>query len=83
MHLMLVQQTVNSLRLRVRKLRQPMKFKQVDRSIIGGMSASYLTEPVSLRMESHKGTIEFVVTPEMAEVMILGYWLLKWSPTVY
>lgn len=61
-----------------------MKFKQVDRSIIGGMPASYLTEPVSLRMESHTGTIEFVVAPKMAEAMILGLvWLPKWSPTVY
>lgn len=38
----------------------------------GGLGASYLTEPVHLRLGDHQETIWFMVAPKMAEEVILG-----------
>lgn len=66
--------------LHVRKLRKPMKFKQVDDTLIGGKAASHLTEPVKLGLGNHQEIIRFMVTTNMAEEMILGLaWLVKWG----
>lgn len=56
----------------MRKLYHLMKFEQVNSSLVGGLPASYLTEPVHLRLGNYKETIRFVVAPKMAEAMILG-----------
>lgn len=48
-----------------------MKLEQVDGSLIGRLSSSYLTEPVHLRVGNHKETIQFIVAPKMEEAMIL------------
>lgn len=64
------------------RLRQPMKFKEIDGSIVGDLPTCYLTEPVHLSLGNQEETIRFVVAPKMAEVMILGLcWLTKWSPS--
>lgn len=76
-------QTVQKLGLWVRKLCQSMRFKQVDGSIMGGLLTSYLTEPMRLRLANYKEIIQFVVTPQMAEAVILGLsWLTKWDPNI-
>lgn len=61
-----------------------MKFKQVDSSLVGSLAASYLTEPVHLRLGDHQETIWFMFAPNMAEEVILGLpWLAKWSPKIH
>lgn len=42
-------QVVEKLGMRLRKLESPMAFSHVDGSIVGGTSATYLTEPVELK----------------------------------
>lgn len=42
--------------------------------------AMYLMEPMSLKAGTHEETIQFIVTPKVAETMILGLaWLRKWN----
>lgn len=50
------QPTVRNLGLRVRKLKQPMKFEHVDGTLVGGLAASHLTEPVQLKLGDHQET---------------------------
>lgn len=58
--------------------------EQIDGSMLGGLTASYLTEPVHLRLGDHKETIQFIEVSKMAEAMILGLsWLTKWSPVIH
>lgn len=61
-----------------------MKFEQVDSTLMGDRAAFYLTEPVQLKLGAHRDTIRFMVTPKMAEDMILGLaWLAKWGLQIY
>lgn len=65
--------------LKLKRLKQPMKFEQVDGSLTEGVPATCLTEPVSLRVGSHKETIQFIVAPKMAENRIDIGWQHQYS----
>lgn len=56
----------------MRKLKKPVKFKQVDGMLIGGKAASHLTKPVQLQFGNQQETICFMVASKMAEDVILG-----------
>lgn len=56
----------------MRKVRKPVKFKQVDGSLVGGQAIHPLMEPVQLKFGDHQETIRFMVTPKKAEDMIIG-----------
>lgn len=60
------QAAVHRLGLHARKLKNPVKFEQVDGTLIGGKAASHLMEPVELVLGDHQETIRFMVTPKMA-----------------
>lgn len=82
----LARKLTNSMKPRIasEEADHPMKFKQVNSSLLGGLSPSYLTEPVHLRLGNYKETIQFVVAPKMAEAMILWLsWLSMWNPAVH
>lgn len=49
----------------------------------GGAPATFVTEPVVMRMGAHIETLSFIVTLGMEGPLILGMaWLLKWKPYV-
>lgn len=61
-----------------------MRFEQVDGSLLGGVPAMYITEPVWMELGEHWEVIRFVVVPSMTEVVILGLaWLDKWGLTIW
>lgn len=69
--------------MQVRRLHQPA-FKQIDGSMLGGLSVSYLTETVHLRLGDYKETTTFILASKMAEAMILElFWLTKWSLVIH
>lgn len=75
--------TVLKMGIRTKTMTQPIRFEQVDGSLMGGGSSTLLTEPVKLEMGQHRELIRFVVSPKMREAMNLGLsWLDKWSPTI-
>lgn len=60
------------------RLRQPIKFEQMDGSTLGRVPATHVTEPVRLEMEEHWENIRFIVVERMIEPIILGLaWLDK------
>lgn len=75
---------VKKVGIRVRPLRKPVWFKQVDGSLLGGVPATFITEPVQMELGEHWEVIRFVVVPSMMEAVILGLaWLDKWGPTIW
>lgn len=56
-------QTVEKLGLRLRKLRQPLGFSQINESFTGGAPPTFLTKPVSLRPGTHVETSRFILAP--------------------
>lgn len=65
------------------ELKVPVAFCQLDGTVAGGAPATFVTEPVVMRMGAHTETLSFIVTPGMEGPLILGMaWLLKWKPYV-
>lgn len=74
-------QVVEELGMRLRNLRSPMVFSQINRSITGCVPGTCLTKLVKLKSGTHVETITFIVAPRMTETMVLGLaWLKKWNP---
>lgn len=70
--------------IRVRPLRKPVWFEQVDGSLLGGAPATCITEPVWMELGDHWEIIRFVVVTSMTEAVILGLaWLDKWGPPIW
>lgn len=47
------------------------------------MLATYLTEPVELKVSTHVETIQFIIASVMTEAMVLGLlWWRKWNPSI-
>lgn len=73
-------QVVEKLGLRLRKLKKPTAFSQLDNLLAGEMPATCLTEPVDLKLGTHVQTIQFIVAPAMSNAMVLGLiWWRKWN----
>lgn len=53
--------TTAGLGFRVRKLSRPIRFEQVDGSLLGGAPATHVTERVKLEFRQHWELIHFVV----------------------
>lgn len=64
-------QVVEKLGKKLRKLRQPMAFSQLDGSIMGRVPKICLTEPVKLKAGAHIETIHLIVVPRMTKLMVL------------
>lgn len=63
---------------------KPIRFEQMDGSMLGGALATHITEPVKLEMGEHWELSRFVVVATMNESLILGLaWLDKWGPTIW
>lgn len=58
---------VDKLGIKTKLLRAPIRFKQVDGSMIGGRSASEVTKELKLEMGRHWELIHFIVVPKMTE----------------
>ncbi|XP_039213407.1 uncharacterized protein LOC120314410 [Crotalus tigris] len=70
--------------IHLHRLAQPVRFEQVDGSLLGGAPATHITEAIRLELGAHWETIQFVVAPAMSEAVILGLaWLDKWEPTIW
>lgn len=62
----------------------PIRFEQVDGSLLGGTPATLITEPLQLEMGWHWELIHFMLVPKMTKAVILGLaWLDKWDPTIW
>ncbi|XP_039215403.1 uncharacterized protein LOC120315311 [Crotalus tigris] len=69
---------------RIYKLTQPIRFEQVDGSLLGGVPATHVTERVRMDLGEHWEVLRFIVVPIMTEAVILGLaWLDKWTPTIW
>lgn len=70
--------TVARLGIRLRELKVPVAFCQLDGSITEGAQMTFVTEPVEMKMGSHKETLSFIVVPGMDRPIVVGLaWLLK------
>ncbi|KAG8135010.1 hypothetical protein E2320_008072 [Naja naja] len=77
------QAVLDKLGLWVIRLIKPLKFEQVDGSILGGLPATHRTEPVNMVMGERWEWISLVVVSHMTEALILGLaWLDKREPTI-
>ncbi|KAK9412177.1 hypothetical protein NXF25_003352 [Crotalus adamanteus] len=75
---------VQQMRIRVTRLKSPIRFEQVDGSLLGGAPTTLVTEPVRMDVGGHWEVIRFIVVPSMSEPVILGLaWLDKWTPTIW
>ncbi|XP_039191766.1 UDP-GlcNAc:betaGal beta-1,3-N-acetylglucosaminyltransferase-like protein 1 isoform X1 [Crotalus tigris] len=64
--------------IRVTRLKSPIRFEQVDGSLLGGAPTTLVTEPVRMDVGGHWEVIRFIVVPSMTEPLILGLaWLDK------
>lgn len=75
-HCLISPTLVGKLGTHLRWIKQPITFCQLDRSIAGGVLATFATEPLELAMESHSQTITLIVAPDMEWPLVLGLtWL--------
>lgn len=83
-HCLIRRTVVNSLGLHTVKLKTPIRFEQMDRSLLGGTPAEHVTELVCLEIGEHREQIRFIVVEWMVEPVIRGLaWLHKWRPTIW
>ncbi|XP_039178262.1 uncharacterized protein LOC120298525 [Crotalus tigris] len=69
---------------RIYPLPQPIRFEQVDGSLLGGVPATHVTEQVRMDLGDHWEVLRFIVIPITTETVILGLsWLDKWTPTIW
>lgn len=70
--------TILKLGIRARTLAYPIRFKQVNGSLLGGAYATHLTKPVKLELANHWEAIQFVIASKMTNAVIVGLsWLDK------
>ncbi|KAK9408175.1 hypothetical protein NXF25_006949 [Crotalus adamanteus] len=75
---------VQQMQIRVARLKSPIRFEQVDGSLLGGAPTTLVTEPIRMDIGGHWETIRFIVVPTMSESVILGLaWMDKWTPTIW
>uniref|UniRef100_A0A2D4IEP7 Peptidase A2 domain-containing protein n=1 Tax=Micrurus lemniscatus lemniscatus TaxID=129467 RepID=A0A2D4IEP7_MICLE len=78
------QLVVDELKLSVEFMKQPMKFEQVDGSLLGGKPSFTMTVPVKLEIGVHWEILRFIVVQDMRADVILGLVLLDhWQPTIW
>lgn len=74
---------VEKLRIRPRRLKCPIAFCQLNGSVVGGIPAMFVTEPLEMQMGAHSETLSFIVAPGMERPLVLGLaWLKRWNPQV-
>lgn len=74
----------SQLGLRVDRLRTPIRFEQMDGSILGGSPATWVTEPIRLEIREYWELIRFIIVDSIIKLIILGLaWLDKWKPTIW
>ncbi|KAK9406808.1 hypothetical protein NXF25_005582 [Crotalus adamanteus] len=77
-------EVVRQMSIRVTRLKSPIRFEQVDGSLLGGAPTNWVTEPVRMEIGIHWEVIRFIVVPSMSESIILGLaWLDKWTPNMW
>ncbi|KAK9400665.1 hypothetical protein NXF25_011379 [Crotalus adamanteus] len=77
-------EVVQQMGIRVARLKSPIRFEQVDGSLLGGAPTTLVTEPIRMDVGGHWEVIRFVVVPSMTEPLILGLaWLDKWTPIIW
>lgn len=64
-------QIMEELGLRLRTLKQPIGFSQLDGSLTGGAPVTCLMKPVSLRVGTRVETTHFIVAPGMTETSLV------------
>lgn len=75
---------VNRLGLGPVSLRTPIRFEQMDGSLLGGAPVTQVTETVRLEIGEHRESIQFIVVERMIELIILGLPRLdKWKPNIW
>ncbi|KAG8124643.1 hypothetical protein E2320_019976 [Naja naja] len=69
---------VEKLRIRLKQLKVPVVFCQLDGSVAGGIPAIFITEAVELQIGAHTKTLSFKVAPGLERLLVLGLvWVLK------
>lgn len=72
------QVVIANLGIWMKDMPRPVRFEQVDGSLLGVAPATHVAEPVSLEMGQHWEVIWFIVVLKMTETIILGLaWLDK------
>lgn len=78
------QAVVAALGIQVREMAIPIRFEQVDASLLGGAPANHLTKPVWLEMGEHREVLRFIIASKVMESVILSLsWLDKWGPMIW
>lgn len=69
----LISETVaTSMGMRLQRLGRPIRFEQMDGSLLGCQPATHVTEKVTMELGQHRERIHFVVVPKITEEVILG-----------
>ncbi|KAK9400308.1 hypothetical protein NXF25_013327 [Crotalus adamanteus] len=77
-------EVARQMHMRVTRLKAPIRFEQVDGSLLGGAPTTLVTEPVRMEIDAHWEVIRFIVVPSMSESIILSLaWLDKWTPNMW
>uniref|UniRef100_A0A8C6YHQ4 Uncharacterized protein n=1 Tax=Naja naja TaxID=35670 RepID=A0A8C6YHQ4_NAJNA len=71
---------IEQLGIKTNPLKRPIRFEQVDGTLIGETPATQMTELIKMELGPHRELICFIVAPKMSESIILGLaWLDKWA----
>lgn len=54
------------------RMHQPIRFEQMDGSMLGGKPVTHITEPIKLEIGEHWENLRFIVVEKMIESIILG-----------
>lgn len=73
-----------SLGVGLQKLSRPIRFEQMDSSLLGGQPATHVMERVVLEIGTHREVLQFVVVLRITVEVVLGLaWLDKWGPMIW
>lgn len=76
-------EVMEKLGLRLRQLKVPIAFCQLDGTMTRGSLAHFITDPVEMWMGNHRETLSFIMSLGLERPLLLGLaWLQKWSPYV-
>ncbi|ETE60848.1 Retrotransposon-like protein 1, partial [Ophiophagus hannah] len=76
--------TATRIGVNTHRLSCPMRFNQMDGSLLGGLIATHVTEHALLEIGPHKELLFFIIVPMVQEKIVLGLnWLDKWGPTIW
>lgn len=68
----------------IKKLAQPIRFEQMDGSLLGGGPATHVTGKLTLEIGQQSKELQFVVVPRITKDIVLEMaWLDKWGPTIW